>query len=141
MAENTQQTTHSKGGRPKADPAKARCHRIQLYLTQEEHEQLLSDYAQSGHTSLSAYVVKKLSGKKQSTLNPILFLEQMDNIGKDIHRIGHHIHQIARYTQTLADQEKIDPTILSQFHEHMKAYHRARLKLVNAYRAVVKSFR
>lgn len=134
----TKEMKLNRSGRRKSDPKLLSKNLLKVYVTDDELEQISSEYEASGNRSRSDFLRKKILNNKSSIVNPIELVKQLDKIGAEISRIGNNINQITRYANILSLRGDIDTYPIKKFNSLMDEYMGLRRELVKAYRALVR---
>ncbi len=132
---------HGTGGRKKMAEANRKTIKLQLHVTELEHQQIHGLYKLSGMRYLSDYLRMRILDTNRSKIivNKHKLVKQLDKLGTEINRIGNNINQIAKYANIQLKTGKMDENTMIMFNAHMEHYLKDQKDLINAYRALVRN--
>ncbi len=133
--------THGSGGRKKLPQSQLKTRKLQVHVTELEHQQIHGLYKLSGMRYLSDYLRMRILDTNRSKIivNKHKLVKQIDKLGTEINRIGNNINQIAKYANIQLKTGKMDENTMIMFNAHMEHYLKDQKDLINAYRALVRN--
>lgn len=129
----------NKGGRPAMKSGK-RIHVIKAKLTDEEIKRLVQLQQDSG-LNRTALIRKRVLGAKGFSMNTSEILALLDPIGSELGRAGNNINQLARHSNILSKQLKLDPKVVSNFNHLLEKYINIQTELEKALRQLLRKLK
>ena len=116
-----------------------RVHRLEIRLTQEEHDQLAATVKEIGIDK--SQLVRKLLFRGENTLMVTSrdFRQATDRIGPELGKIGSNINQFARYANSLSKTKQVKPELIEDFNKLLLEYKLANDELIQIFNALMKS--
>ena len=129
------------GGRKKLPPSHLKNKKLQMHLTEEEHQKIHGLYMHSGQKTMSDFLrLLVLDGQKSRVIkNNVALIKHLDAIGHELGKIGTNINQLAKYANIQLKSGKVDARTMGRFEEQMDKYLQEKQELAKAYRALVRN--
>ena len=142
MEKNKKDTFKPKGGRKKIDVDLALSHRLKINLNKSEFEEVEKAFKDSGVKSMSEYLRMRLLSTKDLYVNdPKEILKTLDKLGEEVGRIGNNINQLAKYANILTLKERLEPGVINQMNELLRAYGVERKEIALSIRSLLRKKR
>ncbi|MES2062500.1 MAG: plasmid mobilization relaxosome protein MobC [Bacteroidota bacterium] len=142
MDEKKKNTFKPKGGRNKIDVDLALSHRLKINLNKAEFEEVEKAFKDSGVKSMSEYLRIRLLNTKDLYVNdPKEILKTLDKLGEEVGRIGNNINQLAKYANILTLKDRLEPGVVHDMNELLRAYGIERKEIALSIRALLRKKR
>ena len=128
------------GGRKKLKPELKR-KKHDYYMNDQEYNQLLEYFNNSGYPELSAYIRETLLNKTDKNakhINPIEFLKDIKKLSMEVNKIGVNINQLARHVNELTLQNVIPVNVAEGINEKLAIYLSKQDEIILKLKEVVK---
>lgn len=135
------QKKHNCGGRTKLQEVQRKKRKLQMHVTESEYVKLETLCLLSGRKTMSDFMRDIILHEETANklTNKMELLSHLDQVGREMAKIGNNINQLARYANIQIKSGKTDTKTIIDFIGIIDKYMQTRRDLTKANRSLVRN--